>query len=660
MTKKAVEIKDLTKLVSVTDPKISPDGKRAVFVRTHINEEDNTYIAHLYHVDLISGEVTQWTHGKERVSSPQWSEDGKSVAFLSNRDEQNQVYIISAQGGEARAVTDFEKGVTAFRWSPCGKKIWFNALAKEGKTFTDKEEKEKDEKKKPEPYIVDKMKYKADGVGLLPQEYHRHIGVIDIDTKEVEQVTEGNYQFNLEAVSHDGKKLVYGVTREENLDFVFRQSLYVYDVEKKKETVLIEEEGPFGGAAFSHDDTKIAFGGNTRQYENATHMELYVSDLKGKSRVCLTESLDLPVGDYVVADHQQGANAPTVVWTKDDHLYFQVSAMGDVRLYFASLDGALYPASPDLEHVYGYDISRDGAFALATISNPVNPGELYKLTIATGEREPLTDFNKQYLEETELITPELIVAKGAKDWAVHGWLIKPYGFKESKKYPLIVNIHGGPHAMYANTFVHEMQLLAAQGYGVLFVNPRGSHGYSQEFVNEVRGDYGGGDYEDIMKSLDDVIAANSWIDTKRLGVTGGSYGGFMTNWIVSHTDRFKAAVTQRSISNWISFFGVSDIGYYFSDWQIGADMTNVDKLWHHSPLKYAKNVETPLLILHSENDYRCPIEQSEQLYITLKSMGKETEFVRFPEADHNLSRTGKPNLRFARLEQITGWMEKYL
>ncbi|HSI68131.1 MAG TPA: prolyl oligopeptidase family serine peptidase, partial [Planococcus sp. (in: firmicutes)] len=170
----------------------------------------------------------------------------------------------------------------------------------------------------------------------------------------------------------------------------------------------------------------------------------------------------------------------------------------------------------------------------------------------------------------------------------------------------------------------------------------------------------GGDYEDIMKSLDSVIETNSWIDTDRLGVTGGSYGGFMTNWIVSHTNRFQAAVTQRCISNWISFFGVSDIGYYFSDWQIGADMTDVDTLWKHSPLKYAKNVETPLLILHSENDFRCPIEQSEQLYITLKSMGKETEFVRFPEADHNLSRTGKPNLRYVRLEQITGWMEKYL
>ena len=660
MTKKAIEINDLTKLVSVTDPHISPDGKEAVFIRTMIDEEENTYRGHLFHLNLDSGEQTQWTHGKERVSFPQWSYDGKFVAFLSDREEKNQLFVMSAKGGEARALTEFEKGVNSFRWSPCGKRIWFNALLKEGKAFTDKEEKEKEEKKKPEPVFVSKMKYKMDGVGLVQQEFHRHIGVIDIESKEVDQITEGNYHYSLEAVSHDGAKLVYGVVREENLDYVFRQSLYLYDVESKQETTVTEEDGSFGGAAFSFDDSKIAFVGSTRQYHNATHAEVYVYDSADQTRTCLTESLDVPVGDYVVADHQQAANTPAVVWTKDDHLYFLVSTMGDVRLYFASLDGAIYPASPDVEHVYGYDVSPDGTFALAAISNPVNPGEIYKLTIATGERSSLTHFNKTFLEETELILPESIVAKGAKEWAVHGWLMKPRGFKEGEKYPLVVNIHGGPHAMYANTFVHEMQLLAAKGFGVLYVNPRGSHGYSQEFVDAVRGDYGGGDYEDIMKSLDSVIETNSWIDTDRLGVTGGSYGGFMTNWIVSHTNRFKAAVTQRCISNWISFFGVSDIGYYFSDWQIGADMTDVDTLWKHSPLKYAKNVETPLLILHSENDFRCPIEQSEQLYITLKSMGKETEFVRFPEADHNLSRTGKPNLRYVRLEQITGWMEKYL
>ncbi|MEK5071497.1 S9 family peptidase [Sporosarcina sp. FSL K6-1508] len=658
MGKRKLQVDDLFKLQSVTDPKVAPNGKEAVFVKTHIDEEDNKYIANLFHLDLASNEVTQWTHGKGNVSSPEWSADGKQIAFLSDREEKNQLFILQARGGEARKVTSFEKGVSSFLWSPCGKKVWVNAIVKEGKTFTDKEE--KDEKKKPEPYRATKMKYQADGAGLLPQDTFRQIGVVDIETGDVTQFTEGNFHHGLQAVSHDGKKLVMGVNRNENLDFEFRQPLLIVDVESKEETVLVNEDGYFGGAQFSFDDRYIAYVGSDRAFQNATHSNLYVYDTQDGTRMNLTEGIDAPVGDSAVADHLQGSGAPSVVWTKDNYLYFQLSTMGDIRLYFASLEGALYPATPENEHVYGYDLSADGEFALIAVSNAVNPGELYKQTIATGEREVLTSFNKTYLEEVELVEPEAIVYKGATNWDVHGWLMKPAGYVEGEKYPLIVEIHGGPHAMYANTFFHELQLLAAQGYGVLYANPRGSHGYSQEFVDAVRGDYGGGDYEDIMAGLDSVIEENDWIDTDRLGVTGGSYGGFMTNWIVGHSDRFKAAVTQRSISNWISFFGVSDIGYYFSDWQIGADMTNVDKLWEHSPLKYAKHVETPLLILHSEKDFRCPIEQAEQLYITLKSMGKETEFVRFPDADHNLSRTGTPNLRVARLDEITGWFAKYL
>ncbi|MFS0688538.1 S9 family peptidase [Sporosarcina sp. 179-K 8C2 HS] len=649
---------DLFKLQSVTNPQLSPDGKEALFIKTHIDKEENKYIANLYHIDLETKETTQWTYGQHRVSSPKWSADGKQIAFLSNRDEKNQLYIQSARGGEAKKLTSFENGVSGFEWSPCGKKIWFEASVKEGKTFTDKEE--KDEKKKPEPVRVTKMKYKMDGVGLLPQDSFKQIGFIDLVTEEVTQFTKGNHQHTLQAVSHDGSKLVIGVNRDEDLDWAFRQPLHLVDVESKEETVIVDEEGYYGGARFSVDDNYIAYIGSDRTFQNATHSNLYVYDTPRGNTINITESVDAPVGDYTVADHQQGASAPSAVWTKDNDLYFQLSTMGDVRLYFATLEGELYPASQENEHVYGYDVNTEGDFALVAASDPVNPGEIYKLTVATGEREALTSFNKDYLQEVKLVEPESIFFKGAKDWDVHGWLMKPADFKEGEKYPLIVDIHGGPHAMFGNTFFHEMQLLAAKGYGVLYINPRGSHGYSQQFVDAVRGDYGGGDYEDIMAATDYVLAENDWIDENRLGVTGGSYGGFMTNWIVGHTNRFKAAVTQRSICNWISFFGVSDIGYYFSDWQIAADMKDVETLWKHSPLKYAENVETPLLILHSEKDFRCPIEQAEQLYITLKSMGKETEFVRFPDADHNLSRTGAPNLRVERLNEITGWFAKYL
>jgi len=656
--KRNLEVKDLYKLKSVTNPHISPNGKEAVFVRTHIEEEDNKYVANLYHIDLETSEITQWTQGKDRVSSPTWSADGMQLAFLSNREEKNQVYILSAKGGEARRLTSFENGVSCFLWSPCGQKVWVNGVVKEGKTFTDIEE--KDEQKKPEVYRVTTMKYQMDGIGLLSQDSYQQIGVVEIETGEVTQFTEGNHQYALHAISHDGEKLVMGVNRKENQDHEFNQPLYIVDVKTKEETVLVDEDGFYGGATFSHDNRYIAYVGAPPTYQNTTQPELYIYDTEDGSRMCLTEGVDAPVGDHVVADHQQGDDAPAVVWTKDNHLYFQLSTMGDVRLYFASLDGGVYPASQENEHIYGYDVSMDGEFAVVAVSNAVSPGELFKQTIATGQREPLTSFNDKYLEEVALIEPKAIVYKGAKNWDVHGWLMKPAGYEAGEKYPLVINIHGGPFAMYANTFTHEMQLLAAQGYGVLYLNPRGSHGYSQEFVNAVRGDYGGADYGDIMAGLDYAIAENDWIDADRLGVIGGSYGGFMTNWIVGHTNRFKAAVTQRSISNWISFFGVSDVGYYFNDWQHGADMNDVDKLWAISPLKYAKDIATPLLIIHSEDDYRCPIEQAEQLYITLKSMNKETEFVRIPDSDHNLTRSGLPNLRIASLNEITNWLAKYL
>ena len=658
MTKRKLTIEDLSKLVSVTQPTLAPNQQEAVFVQTKINDKDNTYQANLWHVDLNTKELTQWTHGKEKISSPSYSLDGTQLAFLSTREEKNQLYILSTKGGEARKVTSYEKGVSSFLWSPCGKKIWFLASVKEGKNFTD--EPEKEEKKNPEPYIVNKMKYKLDGAGLLPQDTYKHIGVIDLETEEVTQFTQGNHVYDLQAISHNGEKMVFSVNRSENQDFEFRQSLYLVDIKSKEEKTIIEEDGYFGGVAFSFDDTKLAFVGSDSAYKNATHTELYVYDLETGARQILTEGIDAPVGDYVVADSQQGADAPSVVWTQDNHLYFQLSTMGDVRLYVATLEGEMYPATGDDEHIYGYDVAKSGEFALVTVSNSTEIGELYVQTIATGERQALTSFNESFENEVELVQPEAIMFQGAKDWAVHGWLMKPAGYVEGQKYPLIVEIHGGPHAMFANTFFHELQLLAAQGYGVLYINPRGSHGYSQQFVDAVRGDYGGGDYEDIIAAVDSVLADNDWIDENRLGVTGGSYGGFMTNWIVGHSNRFKAAVTQRSISNWVSFFGVSDIGYYFNEWQIGADMTDVEKLWNHSPIKYAQHIETPLLILHSEKDFRCPIEQAEQLYITLKQMKKETGFVRFPDADHNLSRTGHPNLRYARLEQITGWFKKYL
>ena len=647
-------------LQSVANPVLSPSNEEAVFIRTHIDKEDNKYYAHLFHIHIESGETTQWTFGKERVSSPQWSPDGTKIAFLSNHDEKNQLYILQSRGGEAKKVTDLANGVSSFTWSPCGEKVWLTGSVKQGKTITDKAEKE--ENKLPQAYVVNGMKYKMDGIsgaGLRPQDQFTQIAVLTLADEKIEQFTTGDFHHGLAGISRDGSRIVMSVNRAENLDFEFRTPLYIVDVETKEEKTLVDEEGYYGNVAYSYDNRYIAYIGSDASYKNATHNNVYIYDTETGLTQQLTEMLDAPVGDLAVADVQQGVDAPGVVWTETNALYFQLSTMGDVRLYYADLEGSIFPATPEGEHIYSYDVARNGNWALAAISNPAFPGEVFFLDITTGERRQLTNLNEEFMREVPLSTPEAIVYQTTMG-DVHGWIMKPAAYEEGKKYPLIVEVHGGPHTMYANTFFHEMQLLAAQGYGVLYVNPRGSHGYSQEFVDGVRGDYGSGDYEDIMAGVDYVLAAYDWIDESRLGVTGGSYGGFMTNWIVGHTNRFKAAVTQRSISNWISFFGVSDIGYYFSEWQHFADMKSVDKLWDFSPLKYAENIETPLLILHSEKDFRCPIEQAEQLYITLKSLGKEVGFVRFPDNDHNLSRTGTPNLRVERLTQIIEWFNKYL
>ena len=256
--------------------------------------------------------------------------------------------------------------------------------------------------------------------------------------------------------------------------------------------------------------------------------------------------------------------------------------------------------------------------------------------------------------------PERVEFKGADGWMVEGWLMKPRGFDTSKKWPLVLEVHGGPHSTYGNGFFHEFQVLTGRGYGVLYTNPRGSHAYGEKFCSACVGDWGGKDYEDLMAGVDHALSTG-WVDEKRLYVTGGSYGGFMTNWIIGHTTRFRAAATQRSISNNISAFGTSDIGWHFWEHEMGeaTPWHNADRLIERSPLTYVPKVKTPLLILHAERDLRCPIEQAEQFFIALRLHGVETTFVRFPEDNHDLTRGGKPRNRMEHAKRIADWFDAH-
>ncbi len=651
--KKYVEKEDLFELVSVATPIIAPNQLQAVFLKTVIDEKENTYYNYLYQLNLQTRQIQQLTFGKERISSVQWSPNSKMVSFISTREKEATLYILPIDGGEARAVVKELRHITSYQWYIDSATIYFTAKIEQD--FFE----EKREKKKPEAYHVDRMRYKLNGVGLLNTKQYAAFAKLDVTTGEITPLIKDETNYSVQHVSPDGQTVLltnWSTVKDDD----FSMQLLQYSIEEKTMEKIFDMDGSLGGATYSHDGAYIAFEVSPNEpYRNATHNEVYVYDVTQQSAWSLTAMMDLPVGDYAIGDVQQSVQAPSVVWTEGNDLYFQMSSMGDVRLYYATLSGAIYPATPEEEHIYGYDITKDGQYALITCSSSTTVSNLYLHEVTTGERHQLTQFNENYEQTHHLVKPEIIQVEN-EGQLVWGWLMKPAQYQEGQKYPLLLAIHGGPHMMYANTFMHEMQLLAAEGYGVLYMNPRGSHGYSQEFVNGCRGDYGGGDYRDLMAAVDLAISEYAWVDSSRLGVTGGSYGGFMTNWIIGHTDRFKAALTQRSISNWVSFFGVSDIGYYFTPWQIEGDMRDVNKLWEHSPLKYVKNSTTPLMILHGELDDRCPIEQAEQLYTTMKSMGKEVEFIRFEQANHDLSRTGLPNLRLQRLEAIQNWFVKKL
>ncbi|MNI32699.1 Prolyl tripeptidyl peptidase precursor [compost metagenome] len=384
--------------------------------------------------------------------------------------------------------------------------------------------------------------------------------------------------------------------------------------------------------------------------------------LEGGTLSRLTEMQDVQLGNLALSDMLTASASPSPLFSAEgSSLYVLGSLHGNVQVYRVSMDGNYVEVTRGDRNVYQYAITLDGRYLIAASSDPSNPGDLYRIDTHTNEELRLTKSNDELLQQLDISLPEPFWLDTSDGWNVQGWIMKPIGMEEGKKYPMILQIHGGPHALYANSYSHEFQMLTSQGCVVLYTNPRGSFGYGQSFAKACRGDFGGRDYQDLMDAVDHVLGTCDFVDETRLGVMGGSYGGFMTNWIVGQTNRFRAAVTDRSISNWLSFYGTSDIGISYTEGEIeGNPWDDVEKLWRHSPLAYVKHIETPLLILHGENDLRCPIEQAEQIYVALKRLDKRTQLVRFPKENHAMLRSGVPSLRLERLNQINGWFNNFI
>lgn len=663
-TKRALTVEDLTKTAVYSDPQFAPNGDTYAFVSTTANDDDD-YHSQLFLQTITDEEPRQWTFADAKHSHPRFSPNGKQLVFQSTRSGLPQLWLVPMNGGEAQQLTFFKNGAVNPEWSKDGKTIIFTADLEQGDHVEDQHELTKDEqqkekeKKAKETIVIDRLQHKSDAGGFHDNK-RAQLVLYDMEKATCTQLTANDTDHGYEDMSPDGNLVLFSANPDDDADYTLTNDLFLLNLGTKETTKLTDGNGTYGNASFSPSGDKIACFGHEFAYSGATLNELYVFDVATKERTCLSSAVDMQLGDAMIGDTLIGLSTEGPVWSKDeDKLFFIGTDYGATGLYQSDLAGNMEVLYKDNNHVFGFSYDGGtGAFILG-ISTPTNPCNFYQWKDA--ELTRLTDANAALLDEVALAEPETLTITADDGWEIQGWLLHPYDFTEDKKYPFVLEIHGGPHAMYGQTFFHELQLLAAKGYVVLYTNPRGSDGYGQEFVNACREHYGAGDYTDLMTAVDYALTNYDFIDQDRLGVTGGSYGGFMTNWIVGHTNRFKAAVTQRSICNWLSFYGVSDIGYFFTKWELGKDLLDDPaKLWAFSPLKYVENVETPLLIVHGEQDLRCPIEQGEQLFTTLKHMKKEVEFVRFPGANHELSRSGKPEMRMARLHHICGWFERYL
>ncbi|MCK4259058.1 MAG: S9 family peptidase [Halanaerobiales bacterium] len=663
--KRKINAEDLYLMKFVSDPQISPAGNEVAFTLTTVNEEKD-YQSQIFLVNE-EGKQVQLTNTTKVDSMTRWAPLGNQLAFISNRSGERQIWLINRHGGEAKQLTQLHNGVIKFDWAPDGKRIaLFSEVAQTDemetllreKTDAEKEKERKESARKVK--VIDNLSYKADGRGFLTEK-KSHVWIVGLDGGDPVQVTTEERNYFSATWSPDGKKLAL-VSEIDDPDYKPGEiQIQILDLSTKKIENIISEGFMGGSLTWSPDGSKIAFYGNRHEHKFATLNQIWISDLTDGTLKRLAVDQELTIGDYCMSDLRAGGTIPGPQWSFDGQfVYSVVSAYGNSAIYSIGLDGSIEKVVGGERQIFGFSMDVDRIKIAFAYTDSLIPGDLAIFDLITKTEKQLTQINKELLEELVLAQPEEVTFTGADDWEILGWYIKPVDFEEGKVYPTVLEIHGGPHAMYSNSFFHEFQLLAAHGYGVIYCNPRGSQGYGQKFANGVIGDYGGKDYEDLMAFVD-YVEKWDWVDKARVGVIGGSYGGFMTNWIIGHTNRFKAAVTQRSISNWNSFTGVSDIGYFFAENEHNLNFVKDQKeLTCISPITYVEMIDTPLLIIHGEHDYRCPVEQAEQLFIHLKFLRKTVRLSIFPGSNHNLSRNGKPELRVERLKQIAGWFDQYL
>jgi len=633
---------------------LSPDGAQVVFTVTRADRDANTYRTHLWLVPAAGGDPRQLTTAQAKETAPRWSPDGTRLVFLSDRSGDKQVWSIPVGGGEARALTSGKLSPADPVWSPDGRWIAFV-----GKPEASRARDESDVK------VISRLRYKQDGEGFWDGRW-KQIFVVAADGGPARQVTGGDYDHLSPAWSPDGTLLAYAGNAAPDADLSNTSDVWVVPAAGGGSPRRVTKGlGPVQAPAWSPDGRTIAYVGHDNACWGATNWGVWTVAAAGGEPVCLTAHDDRSVGHHIATDARVHPASGGLTWTRDGgRLLFMVADGASTQIASiaagAQADRTIRLETRGAHELIGCSLDRAARRVACIESDPLTPGEVAVFDVG-GEIRRVTDLTGPALRPLALARPERFQFESADGWAVEGWVMRPSNPVYGEQAPAVLEIHGGPHGAYGNAFFHEFQVLAAQGYGVVYLNPRGSQGYGQRFTAATRHDWGGKDYEDLMRGLDHALAAHPWIDHGRLGVAGGSYGGFMTNWIVGHTQRFRAAVTMRSISNAYSQWGTSDLAYMKGMWEYPGDPWETPEFYlERSPITYVREMRTPLLIIHSEQDHRCPIEQGEQLFVALKKQGVPTLFVRFPNESHDLSRNGQPRHRLERLRHIVEWFRTHL
>lgn len=640
---RTVGLADLFRLGILQSARLSPDSRSVVFAVATVDAEEVEHVA-LWLLSLETGATRQLTTGSGRDTSPEWSPDGHQIAFSSTRSGKAQVYLIAVDGGEARAVTTLDHGIGGGPlWSPDGSQLAFTAPASPPPDLD-------------KPYRFARHVYRFDSMGYLDGTVHS-LYVVAADGGEPQRLTNDDQHNSALAWSPDGAEiLILSTMRPDSHD---SYTGYLRSVTLAGEVrELTGDWGSASAAEWTPDSKQVVFYGSPNGLPIGSKNDVWVLNRAGGAPECRTAELKFQSGGDLEDDMALARSSRLLVARDGRSVYAHVQVGGTVQIYRVGLAGpeecAVVVGGERCCFPFGLS-DQQLLFSASTLTSPI---DLYVTDLASGEERQITQLNAALLAEWSPVSVEPLQFSGSDGVPLEGWLMRPPG--GTAPYPTVLYIHGGPHGAFGHTFSFDFHMLAGAGYAVLFVNQRGSTGYGDAFATSIIGDWGNLDYHDLMAGVDAAIAAGL-ADPERLGVCGLSGGGNLSCWVVGQTGRFKAAVPENPVTNWVSFYGVSDIGAWFAVEEMGGRPHEIPEVYRRcSPITYAHRCTTPTLLIQGEADYRCPAEQSEQFYTTLKASGCTVEMLRFPGGAHAASIFGPPIIRRAHNEALLGWMNRYV